>query len=438
MRRLLPKSRFVRRVAMLSGGTLAGQLVIVASSPILTRLYGPEAFGVLAVFASLSAIIGMTSALRYEFAIPVARDPDEAADLVGLGFAVVLMTTALVALGVWLIGPWLARLTGSPSLEGLLWFLPPAVGLFGLSLPLTYWSVRQGTFRVNTATKLLQALAQSVLQLGLGLARAGTPGLVAGYALGYLVTPFSYLRALPSEERRRLLRIRWRRLWPLARRHWQYPVYSAPSGLIQSSTQLLPAVVLAALYGPAVAGWFALGQRVMGLPVKLLAQAANQVFLGEAPRLGDDAQVRRLFLRSAGGFALIGLVGMAPVAVLGPWLFALVFGPEWREAGVMAALLVPQHLARFVVTPVSQTLNIYGRQELHLVASIANGASLVAAFGLGWAADLGAMKAIGLYSLGTTLAYLLYLGFAWSVIRKGGLTPAARAADVAPTAAVEA
>ena len=165
----------------------------------------------------------------------------------------------------------------------------------------------------------------------------------------------------------------------------------------------------------------------MALPVKLLAQAASQVFLGEAPKLGDDAAVRRLFMRSTAGFALLGLLGMAPVLLFGPWLFAFVFGAGWREAGLMAAILVPQHLARFVVTPVSQTLNIYGRQELHLVASLANGGALLIAFGLGYLAGLGAMTVLVLYSIGTTLSYALYLGFAWRVVEKGGITRAGHA-----------
>ena len=424
MRRLVPKSRFLRRLAMLSGGTFLGQLLLVATSPVLTRLYGPEAFGALAVFSGLAAILAMVSALRFEFAVPVAREEDEAVGLVGLGFVTAGATTLLVALGVWLLAPWLARATAIPGLAGLLWLLPLTALCNGLSLPLAYWSIRQGTFRVNGANKLIQAGGQATSQLALGAAGAGTPGLILGYALGPLVMLVHLLGSLPAAERVRLLVVRWRRLWPLARRHWHYPAYSAPAALLTSSTQLLPAVLLAVLYGPVAAGWFGLGQRVMGLPVKLLAQAASQVFLGEAPRLGDDAAVRRLFLRSTAGFALTGLVGMAPVLVLGPWLFALVFGEAWREAGVMAALLVPQHLARFVVMPVSQTLNIYGRQELHLVASAANGAALVLAFALGWWLGLGAMRVVLLYSIGTTLAYVLYLGFAWRVVRAGGLSRA--------------
>jgi O-antigen/teichoic acid export membrane protein len=424
IRRLIPKSRFVRRLAMLSGGTVLGQLLLVATSPVLTRLYGPESFGGLAVFLSISSIFAMVAALRYDFAIPVARDEREAVGLVGVANAASVVVTLATALGVWLGGDWLARITSVPDLMPLLWLLPLTVLCNGVCAALGSWSIRRGTFRMNSANRVVQAVGQAGGQLGFGLAGSGSPGLIVGYCLGPLISALYFVHALPTAERRQLAAVPPRRLWPLAREHWQYPVYSTPASLLTSATQLLPAVLLATLYGPAVAGWFGLGQRVMGLPVRLLAQAASQVFLGEAPKLGDDAAVRRLFVRSTLGFTAMGLVGMAPVMVLGPWLFAHVFGPAWREAGMMAALLVPQHLTRFVVMPVSQTLNIYGRQDLHLTASAANGAGLALAFGLAYATPMEPMAVVLLYSAGTTLAYLLYLGFAWQVVRRGGLSPA--------------
>ncbi len=67
-----------------------------------------------------------------------------------------------------------------------------------------------------------------------------------------------------------------------ARRNWQYPAFSAPSALLEASTQLMLPLCLAMLFGPTMAGLFALGQRLMGLPIRLFAQAARQVFLGEA------------------------------------------------------------------------------------------------------------------------------------------------------------
>src|SRR4051794_9389050 len=215
-------------MAMLSGGTVLGQLTLVASSPILTRLYGPESFGGFAVFMSLAAILAMVAALRYEFAVPVARDEREAVELVGVGNAASVAMALATALGVWLGGDWMARITSVPDLMPLLWLLPVTVLFNGLALPLTFWSIRRGTFRVNTTNKLVQAVGQAGGQLALGFAGMGPPGLILGYCLGPLIQFQHFLRALPTAERRALFFVSSGGRWAPARREPPVPGFFPP------------------------------------------------------------------------------------------------------------------------------------------------------------------------------------------------------------------
>jgi lipopolysaccharide exporter len=83
----------------------------------------------------------------------------------------------------------------------------------------------------------------------------------------------------------------------------------------------------------------------------------------------------------------------------------------------MVRLLVPLYLARFVVTPVSQTLNVMGRQHLHLVSSSIDALLMLATFAAAWRLDLPPLTTVLLFSLGSTLAYALYFAFAWRVAR---------------------
>ena len=73
-------------------------MITVAAAPILTRLYGPESFGVLATFASILALLNVVSSLRYELAIAVPEDDEDAIALVWLCFVLVAISTALTAL----------------------------------------------------------------------------------------------------------------------------------------------------------------------------------------------------------------------------------------------------------------------------------------------------------------------------------------------------
>jgi O-antigen/teichoic acid export membrane protein len=423
--RLMPKGRFARRVTMLSGGTLLGQLALIASSPILTRLYTPEEFGVLAVFAAISSMLGQVMALRYEFAVPVCRKEEDAAAVAWVGCVVTLLLTALLALVLAFYDESLANLFQMPGHAGLLWLLLPFLLLWGLGLVLTCWSVRRGAFRINAMSNAVFASTQAVSQVGLGFLGGGAVSLVAGHTVSSVTRFMVLLPTLSAADRVLLRRVGWRRVAAAAREHWHYPVYAGSSSLLQSAATMLPQVLVAMLYGPAAAGLFGLGQRITGIPVRMLGEAGSHAFLGEIAQAEGPA-LYRLFNRTTIRFLALGLLGMSPLLVAGPALFAFVFGEPWRQTGAIVQLLVPLHLARFVVVPVSQTLNVLGHQRLALAASVLIALALGLAFALAAWLSLPLLTAVLLYSAASCLAFLFYLGAAWHVARQAAGGAAAR------------
>lgn len=418
----LPRGRFTRRLAWLTGGTLVGQLLLVAVMPLLTRLYIPEDFGLFAVLGALNGIFGLVMAGRYEFAIPLAAKDDEAAALVVLGSLIALLLTLLSLLLVWGLGETLAELTGMPALVPLLWLLPPILLATGLGQPFEYWSIRRETLRLNSASRVIQLGGQAVSQAIFGVMGTGALGLTLGYGLGYLGRLAVFLVTLPVCDRAALMATQPAQMRRLARSLRKYPTYSTASSLLRAATQFLPVILLAALYGPAIAGGFDVAQRILTVPVRLLSGAASQVFLVEAAQR-TAAEVLRLFVRVVPRFLLLGFAGMAPLLLAGPWLFALVFGEPWREAGSFAQALVAAQLARFVAIPVSQSFNVFGRQDLEFSSALLNGLALVSSFALiGWL-ECRPATAVLLYSVASALSQLAMLGLAWRTTRHAAAQP---------------
>ena len=54
---------------------------------------------------------------------------------------------------------------------------------------------------------------------------------------------------------------------------------------------------------------------------------------------------------TAGRLLIVGALPTAVLLLAGPWLFGLVFGPTWTEAGDYARILAVAYLAQFVVNP---------------------------------------------------------------------------------------
>lgn len=416
----MPDKAFFGKLFTLASGTLVGQLLVVASAPLLTRLFTPSEFGLFAVFAAVTAIIAIAACLRLEFAIPVVDDDVDAAALVFGAGVVATLNALLTVLLVLLFGPWLVALIDAEPIVGWLWLVPLAIWIWGLGSLLSYWSLRRGRYRINGINRMLTLGTQAGAQIGLGFTGIGAPGLILGYVLGYVVRLGHHIALLAIEDRRLFARVRSVfRVWRVVRANWRYPAFIAPSAFLHNMCEMLPAVAIAGLYGPAAAGWYALGQRIMSIPVKLLGEAASEVFLGEGRGL-QGAALYRFFLRTTALFVTLGVAGVVPVLLFAPSVFALVFGADWLASGIFVQLLVPLYLARFISHPVSQLLNILHRQDLQFVASWINLIALVVSFGVGYWLDLTAETTILIFSTAAAGSFLFTVIVSWRLARHAG------------------
>ena len=97
-RRLGLSSGLTRSILTLFTGTALAQGLLVAASPLLTRLYTPEHFGTLGLFLALSSFLAAIIAWRYHLAILLPEGDDEAINLAILSFLLAIGTTGLCVL----------------------------------------------------------------------------------------------------------------------------------------------------------------------------------------------------------------------------------------------------------------------------------------------------------------------------------------------------
>jgi len=203
-----------------------------------------------------------------------------------------------------------------------------------------------------------------------------------------------------------------------ANRYRRFPILSTGSALLNTLGTQAPLLVLVGLFGTQVGGEYALAQRVAALPVILVAGSVGQVYFAEAARLARDepAGLRALFLRATGSLARGGFGPSALVAIAAPLLFAPVFGENWRQAGLFAALLAPMYYLTLVSSPTGGTLDVLERQDLHLARElfrlfVVGGAALLAA-----EMHLSPDEAVAVLSAAGCLTYILYGLVSWIAI----------------------
>jgi O-antigen/teichoic acid export membrane protein len=180
----------------------------------------------------------------------------------------------------------------------------------------------------------------------------------------------------------------------------------------------MPQLLFAAFYGAEVAGWFALGQRVIAAPLNIVVDSVAQVYFGEAARLSrsDPKAMRRLFFKLTARLALVGGLPVVMVCAMAPWFFPFVFGKGWETAGRYAQILGPMFAVRLAVVPISQTLNILEKQHWFFAWQATRMGLGIGALLAAKAVGVSHIAAVALYSLAMMTAYILLLIISWHAL----------------------
>ena len=387
---------FLKRVSgdvlRISGAVGLAQLLAFAASPLLTRLYSPDAFGHFAVLGAIVTTLTPLASLRYGWALPLPREEGVARDLLALCLIVVAGFAAVVGIAGTVL--WTA-------LEGWFTIRPVDIALLAVTMLViglhevgTSWLVRQQAFRQVAGVRFITLVATVAFQIVLGLLAPGATslmlGFIGGYLAGFLRGAWHYREALASSART-MDRARMR---DAAVEYRKFALVTAPSGVINGVGSMLPAWVLPSLYGLAMTGQWSLAARVLWQPVAFAGQAVNQVLWGTAARLQHDDPKRLWLLFVALNAGL--LAAMTPALVLvwyGEELFALIFGPAWAEAGRYAGILVLGTIVSLAAQGTT-SLHVYGLNLWMSAWEFARMAVVAATLAAAWWLGLSAMGCI--------------------------------------------
>lgn len=410
MDRAVGGSAFARAIALLAGGTAASQLIGVAMLPVIARLFGPGAFGVLAAYAAVLMTILTVAGLRYEFAIPLAETEREAVALLIVALGAVLAFGAASCGMAAMLASGLLRSDSLDTMAPVAWMLPVGVAVGGAYQALRYWAIREKRYSAIASTAIAQGLGRGAVQIAAGVAGAGAGGLVAGEIVGQGAGLFSLGRLAWRRSREMPAVVGWAGLTDTARKYASFPLLMAPASLLNGAGMQLPTLLLAGLYGPSVAGWYFATQRLLGLPVQLVGTATGQAFLGEAATLvrEDPDKLARMFGAAMRRLLLLGLAPTLLLVAFGPWGMETLLGSAWRESGVYLQWLAVSFLLKFgfdeLINLSMVKRNDYALAWAAMRLALACGA-VVLAHAMGWAA----VHCIALLGIALAVGYMVKL-----------------------------
>lgn len=411
------RSEFWQNVMTLVSGSLVAQLIGVVSIVVLPRLYPDTDFGIFGFFVAVVAVTVVIINGGYDHAVMLPEEETMARSLTGLSLSIAFLGTAVFLFIAMIAGEWILNFAEVPELLGWHYLIPLSILLEGISQPLRTLLNRHKIYRGLSYSKIARSLLLVVTSIILGVNGDGFSGLIIGYLAGQMAGLVVLAGYAISQTGIRVRHFGKGELMHASRNYSDFPRYSILSTWLNTASKHLPFYLLIPLFDAGVAGQFSQADRILTLPVVLVAMSIGNVFYqhaNQASLLGPEAlaaETRKTFFR----LLIPAVPFLAITMVWGPELFGWVLGAEWTEAGVYARWLMPWMFMVFIASPLAYLIDIRRKLREFLFFNIALFFVRLAALWLGgqYFGPEGTMVIYGLSGMtmvGLQLLYLLHIG----------------------------
>ena len=350
-------------------GTIAGQVVSLLLSLLVTRLYTPEMFASLEHFSMILGIMSVFVGGRYEPAIMLPKKEVDAKHLLAHIIRISGFSMFVLMVLSFLFGKQLSNALGNPDLYKYLWLIGPTSFLFVFTTAVGFWFSRLKKYKPAASSKAVFSLTSEPAKVIYGYFKSGPGGLVYSVGLGHLATSIFLFLRLKKLTPGVFKGITREGMKAVAKDYKDYPKYAIPSSLLSRLAQWLHIALFGMLFGSAgliAVGFLGLCRRIVMTPLNTFGASFSQVFYQRLTEI-DNEKLKAYYVRMLKLFLLIGLGMIAVVWALPENTMTLIFGDDWGSVLKYLRVLVFWFSANFAVGSLSFILHRLRSQKTILI-----------------------------------------------------------------------
>lgn len=352
---------------ILSGGAIIGQGITILFSPLLSRVYSPEEMGFYTLVLTAVAMFESAVCLRYELVIVSEAREANIQPLIAICVRLAIPISAIVTIG------YLIYVIAAKQIESQQWwivlFIFPIMLLHGISCISTSYNNRKKEYQRISYASIMQSGVHNSFSALMGLFHFGVLGLILGRILGYLANVYVSIGAKRFCKAYKIVREnKTADCIYLLKENRKQALFSTPAVILSCAAYSIINLFIHILYGDAVLGLYSYSYRLLGLPLIVVSANLSRMFFKEAAvEFHETGRMKRSFSQLF--FPLFGIAILMVVLfkLFAPTVFAVVFGEQWKEAGVYVQILAPMFAIRFIATSFTNVTIINGKQIISFI-----------------------------------------------------------------------
>jgi lipopolysaccharide exporter len=380
-------SGYLKNIFTLMSGTIVSQVLLLLLAPILTRLYLPDEFGAYSLYISVASVLGLVSSLKYDQAIMLPKSENNANALFLLSLIITSLTTLILLIIITLIDQF--ELQENTEVKKILWYIPVGVFLVGGLQILNAYLSRNQKYKVIASNRVKNSLSMISLQIGGRKIASFEQLLEHPIALQFLnnlkhldwltlgkiiadtMSIFLLLLNISLSTPLGSIQTTYSRLKINAKKYNYFPKYQSLTVLSNSVSQNLPVFLLASLYSVEVAGLYALTVRVLKAPINLIGESTREVYYQRASQMYVAKEdIFPLYMKTTKNLAKLFIIPFVLILFFGDWVYAIVFGENWRLSGQFSQILIFWYFLSFINSPSIATYSIISKQNIQMKAEM--------------------------------------------------------------------
>ena len=401
-------SDFLKSVSVLFSGNVISNVISFISIPILSRVYSQTDFGDYAIVTSIASIITVCTTFGLTSAIMAPKEDSEAKKILTTTYAVqslIIFFFVVVVIILYLLkGFQLYEFSGRYLLSFILLFLYLLVyTLFSLLSVLTN---KQKQNRVLFTNALIISLSSLVLTVPLGLLGLGGIGFIIGATCSYLIADIQMIMHTHP-----FVSINLRRSCKdIIRDYRDFIFYQFPSNIIGSFALQLPNQMFSRLFGNARLGGYAMSDRLMGVPMRLIGSPISTVYFRQASIYVKEERDLALFTyRLISKILWISLVPVVLVLLFAKPVLVFFLGEGLTETGDIVTLLIGPYIFSFCSSCISYCLVVLNRQKVNLYITLIQFVLIAGFTFLGYYLTRDFFRTLQFYSVALILYHVIHL-----------------------------
>jgi O-antigen/teichoic acid export membrane protein len=363
------KNEFNRNVLILSGGTLVAQIINVAVSPILTRIYKPESFGLFSLYFSLLSFVSLITTLRYELSITLPKKKEYAFNILIFCLFLSLFFGFIFFIIAFIYDKENLNFFTKFNPKDLLYYVALNTAVVGIYNSLNYWNNREKNYRVIANSKIIQSLTTALIGVGLGFLGLHDNGLILATISGWMIATILLALKFLKYDVNLFKSINRKKIFVLVKKYKKMPIFNLPNALFDGIRVLGINILISKYYTSDALGQYFLALRILQLPTSIIGFSLSQVLLQKIATANKNI-ISDIIIKFVFNILFIITPIFIFIYFFADNIFPFVFGEEWKLAGEITSILTSWVLVNFLSSPISNVFIVLNKQEFMLTFSI--------------------------------------------------------------------